>query len=74
MPAERVSMRKIRDVLRLTHEQSIAIRDPEIVGRQLEALTAEVEATEMTVREMEKFMEFSDELGPGVSHSTRQKA
>jgi hypothetical protein len=64
----------IEDVLRLTHEQSIAIRDPEVVGRQLEALTAEVEATEATVREMEKFMEFSDELGPGVSHSQRQKS
>jgi hypothetical protein len=64
----------IEDVLRLTHEQSIAIRDPEVVGRQLEALTAEVEATEMTVREMEKFMEFSDEIGPGVSHGQRQKA
>jgi hypothetical protein len=64
----------IEDVLRLTHEQSIAIRDPEVVGRQLEALTAEVEATEATVREMEKFMEFSDELGPAVSHAQRQKS
>ena len=52
----------IEDVLRLTHEQSIAIRDPEVVGRQLEALTHEVEATEETVREMEKFMEFTEEL------------
>ncbi len=53
----------IEDVLRLTHEQSIAIRDPEAVERQLEALTTEVEATEETVREMERFMEFSDEVG-----------
>jgi len=52
----------IEDVLRLTHEQSIAIRDPEAVERQLESLTTEVEATEETVREMERFMEFSDEL------------
>jgi hypothetical protein len=50
----------IEDVLRLTHEQSIAIRDPEAVARQLETLTTEVEATEETVREMEKFMEFSE--------------
>jgi hypothetical protein len=63
----------IEDVLRLTHEQSIAIRDPEVVGRQLEALTAEVEATELTVREMEKFLEFTDELAP-VSHATRVKS
>ena len=59
----------IEDVLRLTHEQAIAIRDPEVVGRQLEALTLEVQATEETVREMEKFLEFSDELGPGVAHA-----
>lgn len=52
----------IEDVLRLTHEQSIAIRDPDAVERQLEALSTEVEATEVTVREMEKFMEFTDEL------------
>ena len=56
----------IEDVLRLTHEQSIAIRDPEVVGRQLEALTLEVEATEETVREMEKFMEFTEELNAGA--------
>ena len=53
----------IEDVLRLTHEQSIAIRDPEAVARQLEVLTTEVEATEETVREMERFMEFTEEAG-----------
>jgi hypothetical protein len=53
----------IEDVLKLTHEQSIAIRDPELVGRQLEALTSEVAATEETVREMEHFMQISEELG-----------
>jgi hypothetical protein len=52
----------IEDVLRLTHEQSIAIRDPEVVSRQLEALTLEVEATEETVREMEQFMQVTEEL------------
>jgi hypothetical protein len=52
----------IEDVLRLTHEQSIAIRDPEVVSRQLEALTAEVAATEETVRDMEHFMQVTEEL------------
>ena len=53
----------IEDILRLTHEQSIAIRDPETVSRQLEALTQEVAATEDTVREMEHFMQVTEELG-----------
>lgn len=53
----------IEDMLRLTHEQSIAIRDPEAVTNQLDVLAAEVEATEETVREMESFMRVSDELG-----------
>jgi hypothetical protein len=48
----------------LTHEQSIAIRDPESVGRQLEALTAEVAATEETVKEMEQFMQITEEFSP----------
>lgn len=52
----------IEDVLRLTHEQSIAIRDPEVVTRQLEVLTAEVAATEETVKEMEHFMQITEEL------------
>ncbi len=53
----------IEDVLRLTHEQSIAIRSPEVVSRQLEALTAEVVASEETVREMEQFMQITEEFG-----------
>lgn len=52
----------IEDLLKLTLEQSIAMRDPEAVGRQLDSLTAEVEATEESVREMERFMEFHEEL------------
>jgi hypothetical protein len=52
----------IEDVLRLTYEQSIAVRDPEVVGRQLEALTAEVAATEDTVQEMEQFMQITEEF------------
>lgn len=52
----------IEDLLRLTHEQSIAIRDPESVTHQLDALTAEASATAETVREMERFMTFAEEM------------
>jgi hypothetical protein len=52
----------IEDLLRLTHDQSIAIRDPDSVSHQLETLTTEAQATQESVREMEKFMDFSDEL------------
>jgi hypothetical protein len=52
----------IEDVLRLTHEQSIAIRDPEVVSRQLESLTQDIAATEETVREMESFMQVTEVL------------
>lgn len=52
----------IEDLLRLTHEQSIAIRDPQVVTRQLDALAAEVAATEETVRDMESFMVVTEEL------------
>ena len=61
----------IEDVLKLTHEQSIAIRDPDTVARQLESLSGEVEATEATVKEMERFMEFSDEVQPALPHGER---
>jgi hypothetical protein len=61
----------IEDLLRLTHEQSIAIRDPESVSRQLEALSAEVQSTDETVREMERFMEFTEETGGHVPLGTR---
>ncbi len=57
----------IEDMLRLTHEQSIAIRDPEMVGRQLDALTAEVEATEETVKDMEQFMQVTEEFSSTAS-------
>lgn len=62
----------IEDLLRLTHDQSISIRDPEVATRQLDALSAGVEASEETVREMERIMDFTEEAGgPGVSHGTR---
>jgi hypothetical protein len=56
----------IEDLLKLTLEQSIAMRDPEAVGRQLEGLSAEVAATEESVREMERFMEFHEEVAAPV--------
>lgn len=50
----------IEDMLRLTHEQAIAIRDPIVADEQLQALSAEVTATEDTVKEMESFMLATD--------------
>ncbi|MBI3180996.1 MAG: hypothetical protein HYZ28_02500 [Myxococcales bacterium] len=61
----------IEDLLRLTHEQSIAIRDPESLGRQIDALSSEVQSTEETVREMERFMELSDEVGSHLPRGER---
>lgn len=60
----------IEDLLKLTHEQSIAIRDPQSVAKQLDVLSAEVTETEETVREMEKFMEFAEEIAATPSHAT----
>ena len=51
----------IEDLLRLTHEQSISIRDPESAAQQLDALAAGVETSEETVREMERIMEVGGE-------------
>jgi hypothetical protein len=50
----------IEDILRLLHEQSIGMRDPEVVSRQLETVSAEVETTESTVRELEEFLSFDE--------------
>jgi len=48
----------IEDMLRLLHEQSIGMRDPEVVSQQLESIAAEVESTESTVRELQAFLSF----------------
>ncbi len=61
----------IEDLMRLTHEQSIAIRDPESVNRQLEALSAEANATDETVRDMERFLDFTEETSGPLPHGTR---
>lgn len=49
----------IEDMLRLVLEQSITIRDPDAIGRQIDALSIQVEETESTVREMEQFLELA---------------
>ncbi len=51
----------IEDLLKLTHEQSVGLKDPDLVNLQLEALSAEVEASEQTVRQFEELLLFSDE-------------
>ncbi|AEI69073.1 hypothetical protein [Corallococcus macrosporus] len=61
----------IEDLMRLTHEQSVAIRDPEVVNRQLTMLSAEAEATEESVRQMEQFLEFSEETRGPLPHGSR---
>ena len=61
----------IEDLLKLTHEQSIAIRDPESLTRQLDALAAEAQSTEESVREMERFMEFTEETSPHLPGGAR---
>ena len=61
----------IEDLMRLTHEQSIAIRDPESVNRQLTVLSAEAEATEESVRQMEQFLEFTEETRGPLPHGSR---
>lgn len=53
----------IEDVLRLVHEGSITLRDPAAITRQLDALTVEVEATEATVRELDRFHGLVEEAG-----------
>lgn len=63
----------IEDLLRLTHEQSIAIRDPQVVTRQLDALSAEVAVTEETVRDMESFMFVSEEFSTSTSSAAPVK-
>jgi hypothetical protein len=67
-----IANRKQRSVTGLrASEQSITIRDPDTVNRQLEAVSAEVQATDETVREMERFMDFQEEIGKPLPHGTR---
>ena len=41
------------------------------MNRQLDVVSAEVQATDETVREMERFMEFQEEVGKPLPHGTR---
>ncbi len=61
----------IEDLVRLTHEQSISIRDPAAVTGMLDALAAEVSATEKTVRELEQFLDVTEEPGASAGRRTR---
>lgn len=54
------------DLMRLIHEQSITLRDPETASRQLDSLSAEVEASNQTVREMEQFMDVTEALAEPI--------
>lgn len=51
----------IEDILRLVHEQSITLRDPAAINRQLDALAIEVEETENTIHELEHYLELASE-------------
>jgi len=61
----------IEDLVRLTHEQSISIRDPAAVTGMLDALAAEVSATEKTVRELEQFLDVTEEPASSAGRRTR---
>jgi len=61
----------IEDLVKLTHEQSISIRDPAAVGGMLDALAAEVSATERTVRELEQFLDLTEERSGPSAPRTR---
>ncbi len=61
----------IEDLVKLTHEQSISIRDPAAVTGMLDALAAEVSATEETVRELERFIDVVEE--PAAAGSRRPR-
>ena len=61
----------IEDLVKLTHEQSISIRDPAAVSGMLDALAAEVSATENTVRELERFLDAVEEPAPALERRTR---
>ncbi|MBI5543287.1 MAG: hypothetical protein HY901_05325 [Deltaproteobacteria bacterium] len=56
----------IDDFLRLLHEQSITLRDPDVLGQQLDHLAIEIQATDETVHEMERFSAITEELGPSA--------
>lgn len=61
------------DLMRLIHEQSITIRDPDTANRQLESVSAEVEASNETVREMERFMDLTEQLSEPIRLPDRVK-
>lgn len=61
----------IEELISLTHEQSISIREPAAVTATLDALAAEVSATEQTVRELERFVDLTQEPAATQGRRTR---
>lgn len=51
----------IEDLMRLTFEQSVAAREPAELSVQLDALGQELQSTDETLRELERFSELVDE-------------
>jgi hypothetical protein len=63
----------IDDFMRLLHEQSITLRDPDVLGQQLEHLAVEIQTTDDTVREMEKFAAITEEFSSGSALPERER-
>lgn len=63
----------IEDFLRLVHEQSLTLRDPQDVSKQLDTLAAEVEETEDTVRQMETFLQLQEEIDEALAAPARER-
>ncbi len=63
----------IDDFMRLLHEQSITLRDPDVLGQQLDHLASEIQTTDETVREMEKFTAITEEFSSSPSMPERER-
>lgn len=63
----------IDDFMRLLHEQSITLRDPDVLGQQLDHLASEIQTTDETVREMEKFTAVTEEFASAPSMPERDR-
>ncbi|MGC4116603.1 MAG: hypothetical protein QM765_18935 [Myxococcales bacterium] len=63
----------IDDFMRLLHEQSLTLRDPDVLGQQLDHLASEIQTTDETVREMEKFTAITEEFASAPSMPERDR-
>ena len=57
----RTQVMTIEDILRLIHESSMTIQNPADIGRQLDDLLIDVEATEEAVHELDSIGKISDQ-------------